>query len=195
MDCGVAIKAGDEGTGKGNILVSTRQYSLGDTVLEENPLLTFSTIDEYIQNFKSSPPSIKSKIMEMCHRSEDKLSQPILRDSEQLGVKYDLPSSTIAALLDIRHTNGYSFKDTSESSRCGLFFIAGKANHSCHPNVAMCSKTKDTMQFIGFVRLSYCSFTDDSSHLPPSFICSPKANRCWRRNHAFLYHRSVLNTA
>jgi len=149
---GVEVKHSEEGYG--NILVTTQDFKKDSIVLAETPLLTFdpTDLDDFICKFNQATAEVQERVLDMGHRSDEQLEADVGGDGQygrsrkketELAQKYSLPVEQVAILLDIRHTNAYSFDD-----QASLFWCAAKANHSCSPNVAYSSQSGTNMEYI-----------------------------------------------
>ena len=148
------LEVQSRGEGFGNVLMTTQQFSTGSIVLAETPLLTFNDTDveDYISKFSDATAEVQEKVLDMCHRSLEEIEADVEGESQyarsrakeaELAQKYSLSLEKVTLLLDIRHTNAYSFDDDAAS----LFWLAAKANHSCKPNVAYSSSSGSQMVY------------------------------------------------
>lgn len=152
------------------MLVATKDFVIGDIVLEEIPLLVFANEKAFtglLRAFMAATVEVKDKILEMYHTpltTETKRCLE-LRNLAQIFAKvteFALPAGTINKLMLIADTNCHAYRgkvayyetivNAGQSEDCltslsALFLVASKAAHSCYPNVMYTTKTGPFMRY------------------------------------------------
>ena len=162
-----------ERPGLGKVLVATKDFIVGDLVLQENPLLRYSCGTDWgglLRAFIAASAEVKEVVLGMYHpsiMSSDAHVVEALATARTLVQKpaFDhLTAETIARLILISNTNAHSYvgqndvayhevmmrqgqsPDTTRLS--ALFDVASKAAHSCKPNVSYSSRHGPFMRYV-----------------------------------------------
>eukprot|EP00759_Apiculatamorpha_spiralis_P039258 PhF_6_TR38120/c0_g1_i1/m.56900 len=130
----------------GRSLIAVTDFAEGEVVLEDSPIMVFSSLDEgaLVRAFCELPTTSRNGVMTLYHppfedvqKQAPHLFQTITRRSEELTNEFKtLDAQTITRLQLIARTNSHTFM----KSQSALFFLAAMATHSCRPNCMYTSK-------------------------------------------------------
>lgn len=145
--------------GMGRVAIASRDFSVGELVLEEAPLMTWSvgkTDSDYHSNFlrayTKASQAERSAVLEMAHpelESTSKRMEALRLVAASIGSQFKLETSIALKLLAIRETNAHEYYGAVEhdffdpAPRVALFRLGSKVAHSCLPNLMYSSKNEN----------------------------------------------------
>jgi len=150
----------------GRVLVTEQVFNVGETVLEEAPLIQYSSLFQLLILYSRLSDKVKNKILDMqsylstdearyneFRRKLDELKSLIDSSSYQFLLQSNNIDNDLAfRILSISYINSHGYEganldrqrcsDVDGSSYSALFELASKAVHSCSPNCNYSSKSK-----------------------------------------------------
>lgn len=145
--------------GLGRVAIASRNFSVGELVLEEAPLMTWSvgqTDLDYHSNFlrayTEASQADRAAVLEMAHpelESTSKRMEALRLVAASIGLQFMLETNLALKLLAIRETNAHEYYGAAEHNffdlapQVALFRLGSKVAHSCLPNVMYSSKNKN----------------------------------------------------
>ena len=137
-----------EAEGMGRVVVATRHFQPGETVLEEEPIFVWQGgCLEYLQSFQNLSTEKKAQILDMYHpplESNIEFVKEFRAAALHFACK-DVPLQEALKLCAILKTNAHAWKGERGvyeevvggrpvDSKSALFVMASKVAHSCLPN-------------------------------------------------------------
>lgn len=140
--------------GMGRVVVATRDFAVGDTVMEEDPLLTWrGDLHAYIEAYTRASKQVQDQVLDLYHPPLGDgcvFVAEFRQDARMVAQRISLTSDSVLKLCAIMKANAHTFigeevqykeSPISEKKGSALFSLASKVAHSCLPNVSYSSKT------------------------------------------------------
>jgi hypothetical protein len=158
--------------GHGKVLRASRNIRCGETVLEEEPLLTWPRTGDWARSYLTaivnSTESVQQQILEFYHLPS--LPETLKSDAERLTYLPEFASLTVEhvhKLLLICSINSHTFFGSSEEritdtlyphptplQQGALFELGSKVSHSCYPNCGYTSRLGPFLRYFAITDIS-----------------------------------------
>ena len=138
----------------GRFVVATRAFAIGELVMQDQPLVVYTSGDEasFLRAFSKATPAAQAAILDMCHPDLDQTGNALVSfnrgRADELCRVHGMEAEHIHKLLMIREMNGHQYTGhetvygDKKSEKAALFSRGSKVAHSCRPNLAYTSKTR-----------------------------------------------------
>lgn len=138
----------------GRFVVATRAFAIGELVMQDQPLVVYTSGDEasFLRAFSKATPAAQAAILDMCHPDLDQSGNALVSfnrgRADELCRVHGMEAEHIHKLLMIREMNGHQYTGhetvygDKKSEKAALFSRGSKVAHSCRPNLAYTSKTR-----------------------------------------------------
>jgi hypothetical protein len=148
-----------EQPGLGRVVVASRDFAVGDTILREAPVLVWDGDDwkAFLEGVDALPDGQTNGILDMFHPPLESACCRLLRGTASHLTTAPYAMDKRFRLMAIASANSHayygrtsidyhettSFLGSRQETKSAQFLYASKVAHSCHPNAAYSSKTPD----------------------------------------------------
>lgn len=156
----------------GRVLVSTKEYNIGDIVLKEKSLIVYNSLIELVSKSLELSSNDRELLYDMYHRDFQLDNLPIFEECRDFLVQSfnsikseisidnknllsEISIDDVYKLIAISNFNCHNFVGSntgyaevtnptdSMNKRSALFYFGSKLSHSCEPNCSYTSKVID----------------------------------------------------
>ena len=99
----------------GRFVVATRAFAIGELVMQDQPLVVYTSGDEasFLRAFSKATPAAQAAILDMCHPDLDQSGNALVSynrgRADELCRAHGMEAERIHKLLMIREMNGHQY--------------------------------------------------------------------------------------